>query len=196
MASFRLTAGMPMPPDAMPPDAMPPGSGGPDGTAEPDRKAQPDRGAQPDQRGEHEVANAEYPAFWDRLDDYLRAARRIADLSQHQMSVSAGVAPTTLARLESGSARDPRLSTVARLLAAADLRLLACDRANRPIEPQPLKFGKHRDLGGRRLPAHLDAEPARNDDPFRPWWLPIRGEYTFLRDRRWRDEVRRRRDGG
>jgi transcriptional regulator with XRE-family HTH domain len=126
-----------------------------------------------------------------RIDDYLRELRHRGDMSQRELSASSGVAEATVARLEAGGQCDPRLSTVSRLVEAAGCRLLIGDDDNQPISPQPELFDICRDLGGRRLPAHLDVQVAPAEE-FRPWWQPKRGDFTFARDRRWRDEHRAR----
>jgi hypothetical protein len=66
--------------------------------------------------------------------------------------------------------------------------MIADDR-DELLAPEPQLRRSCRDLGGRRLPAHLDVMPAV-DDALRPWWVPKRGEYTFIRSRRRRDQVR------
>jgi transcriptional regulator with XRE-family HTH domain len=131
------------------------------------------------------------PDVSQRLPDYLRKLRRLADLSQRELSARSGVALATVVRIEAGSGADPRLSTVSRLAAAAGLRLLVCDAVNRPIAPQSDAFDICRDLGDRRLPAHLDVERAP-DERYRLWWEPERGAFTFTRDRARRDDRRAR----
>jgi transcriptional regulator with XRE-family HTH domain len=131
------------------------------------------------------------PDVAERLTDYLAELRFNADMSQRELSAAAGVPLATLARIESGARRDPRLSTLARLVAAAGYRLLICDVRNEPILPPPDEIAEIRDRAGRRLPAHLDAIPV--NEWLRPWWKPKR-EYTFVRDRRRRDNIRARFD--
>jgi len=137
------------------------------------------------------MSSIEYPPFWNRIDDYLRAIRRRSDLSQLQLSLATKISSATISRLESGQFRNPRLNTLATILTATGYSLLVCDFDNNPIQPLPSSATVFRDLAGRRLPAHLDAERVNRDDPFRPWWMPVRGDYTYLRDRRIRDAVRR-----
>ena len=129
------------------------------------------------------------PELAERLADYVTALRRRADLSQRELAVLAGVPATTVARLESGSTTDPHLSTMAKLAAAAGQRLVIANNDDELLPPEPELRGRCRDLRNRRLPAHLDVAPAV-DDRLRPWWLPKRGDHTFIRNRRRRDEVR------
>ena len=129
------------------------------------------------------------PDLAGRLADYVTALRRRADLSQRDLAARAGVPASTIARLESGATTDPRLSTMAKLTAAAGHRLVIAADDDELLTPEPELRGRCRDLRGRRLPAHLDVAPAM-DDWLRPWWMPKRGEFTFIRNRRRRDEVR------
>ncbi len=131
------------------------------------------------------------PDVTKQLGDYLRALRRTADVSQRDLSARSGVAHSTIERLELDGDRagDPRLSTLSKLVQSAGCRLLICDDDNVPIVPMTELAGIFRDLGGRRLPAHLDPVKAI-EERFRPWWEPRRGPYTFTRSRRWRDEAR------
>jgi len=129
------------------------------------------------------------PDLAGRLADYVTALRRRADLSQRDLAARAGVPASTIARLESGVTTDPRLSTVAKLAAAAGHRLVIADGDDELLTPEPELRGNCRDVRGRRLPAHLDVAPAM-EDWLRPWWVPKRGEFTFIRNRRRRDEVR------
>ena len=129
------------------------------------------------------------PDVAERLADYVTALRRRADLSQRELAALAGVPASTIARLESGVTSDPRLSTMAKLAAAAGHRLVMAADDDALLAPEPELRGHCRDLRGRRLPAHLDVVLAM-EDSLRPWWLPKRGEFTFIRNRRRRDEVR------
>jgi hypothetical protein len=78
---------------------------------------------------------------------------------------------------------------MAKLAAAAGHRLVIADDDDELLTPEPELRSRCRDLGGRRLPAHLDVAPAI-EDSLRPWWVPKRGDFTFIRNRRRRDEVR------
>jgi transcriptional regulator with XRE-family HTH domain len=60
--------------------------------------------------------------FVDRLaGNLLRIARARTGMSQRRLAAAAGVAQSTIARIESG-ARQPSLPLLARILAAADLQ--------------------------------------------------------------------------
>jgi transcriptional regulator with XRE-family HTH domain len=95
---------------------------------------------------------------------YLRTARRRADLSQRELAARAGLPRSTVARVECGQC-DPRLSTVVRLVTAADCRL-AVMRGGDELPPLPdLPF--LRDRNGRRFPAHLDPRAVQT---YLDWW--------------------------
>jgi len=136
------------------------------------------------------------------LGALFRSLRRSADLSQRELAAAAGVPPSTLARIESGQARDPRFRTVERLVRAAGAELLP------PVQEHP-----DEDLidgGDRHYPAHLDVRPVVvAEDWWGAWWAGIHvlprsrwpkeaPERTFdlRRDRRdarrWRREARER----
>ena len=99
----------------------------------------------------------------------------------------------TIARLESGATKDPRLSTLTKLATAAGYRLLIWEDGRGPLRPLPAWRADCRDYALRRFPAHLDLCV---ESPFlRPWWIRRRTNFTFARNRRYRDEVRIRRLG-
>ena len=129
------------------------------------------------------------PELAERLADYVTAMRRRADLSQRELAALAGLPVTTVARIESAATVDPHVSTMAKLAAATGCRLVIADADDRLLPPEPELRGRCRDLRGRRIPAHLDVRPAI-DDQWRPWWLPKRGDYTFVRNRSRRDQRR------
>jgi transcriptional regulator with XRE-family HTH domain len=129
------------------------------------------------------------PDVSDRLADYVRELRFHADASQREFAGMAGVTPAMIARIESGTVTDPRLSTVARLVSAVGYRLLICDAEGVPMTPQPAEINGCRDNADRRMPAHLDAVP-RGLGPLPPWWLEHLGQWTFIRDRARRDRIR------
>ncbi|GAA6527663.1 helix-turn-helix transcriptional regulator [Intrasporangium sp. DVR] len=118
-------------------------------------------------------------------------ARRHGDLSQRELAAAVGVSQSTVAALEAG-ARDPALSLFRRILAAGGLRLAVVDSAGQvvaPVSPDTV-----RDNGGRRLPAHLDADPPDR----RPWYrsvCPEKGREPVKAWYRMREERDRVRDG-
>ncbi|MEO7447983.1 MAG: helix-turn-helix transcriptional regulator [Humibacillus sp.] len=116
-------------------------------------------------------------------------ARRIADLSQRELAHRIGVAPATVARLESGTGL-PSLALLVRVLAAAGLSLGALDAVGARVEPVPVDLV--RDNQGRRFPAHLDVAPP-DEVPRERWqsprydrgaargWYHLRGERDVVR---------------
>lgn len=151
----------------------------------------------------------------------LRALRRRADLSQRQLAELAGVPPSTVARIEAGTARDPKFRTVERLVRTAGGQLAAGAAvpdlapgtvASGAFAPSPLAPVPHegtRDEGGRNYPAHLDVRAVHEPKDWAgAWWAhwynlpperwPLRvpaATYDLSRDRRdrrrWREELRR-----
>ncbi len=121
----------------------------------------------------------------EAIDDYLRELRMLADASQREMAVRARVPLSTIAGIESGVVRNVRLDTLSRLVSAAGCTLAILDWRGQVVAPRVEVF---RDLGGRRLPAHLDVRP------FEPlWdWPPYNrhGPHTFDRNRDMRDWLR------
>lgn len=121
----------------------------------------------------------------------VRRARRIGDLSQREMARKAGVAPSTVGKVESGALR-PSLDMMQCLLATADLSLVVIDRDGHLIEPMR-DIDDTRDGAGRRYPSHLDTilDPRHGE-----WWADqyglTRPPETFNRDRRARDQRRAR----
>ncbi|WP_328822434.1 helix-turn-helix domain-containing protein [Micromonospora rubida] len=115
----------------------------------------------------------------------LRALRRQADLSQRELSARAGVPKSTIARIESGDAADPRLRTVERLVRAAGGWLLVGRPGDRPPEVVPVPWVPHdgmRDEAGRRYPAHLDVWKVRDPKDWPgAWWA----EWWKLPPERW-----------
>jgi transcriptional regulator with XRE-family HTH domain len=143
------------------------------------------------------------------LGQTLRSLRRAADLSQRQLGALAGVPASTVARIESGNARDPRFRTVERLVQAADAALCVAGPAalaeGTPAEGMPAEVPHEtlRDRGGRRYPAHLDpVEVTRPEQWWGAWWAAsvIRSKwpveevppYTYELSRFTRDERRER----
>jgi transcriptional regulator with XRE-family HTH domain len=123
---------------------------------------------------------------------YLRMVRRRADLSQRELAARSGIPLSTIARIEAGETRDPRLSTVSRLVEAAGFRLAILD-GTAELGPLPERRGM-RDIRGRQLPAHLDLRRVRD---YLDWWRsqhwkrhPPLPAYTYTTVRRYRDQWR------
>jgi transcriptional regulator with XRE-family HTH domain len=121
----------------------------------------------------------------------IRAARRAADLSQHQLAKRAGLGQSTVARVESGTLV-PSVNVLQRLLACAGFELVVVDQEGRVV--QPMRDAEWtRDGAARRYPSHLDTilDPRPGE-----WWADkyglVRPPETFLRNRARRDEQRRR----
>ncbi len=127
----------------------------------------------------------------DELPGMIRRVRRIADLSQREMAQRAQVSAATVARVETGTLT-PRLSTLQRLLAVADLRLVVVDDGRHVVAPMQ-QWQDVEDGAGRVYPAHLDTivDPRPGE-----WWADkfglARPPETFRRNRGIRDLERRR----
>jgi len=127
----------------------------------------------------------------------LRTARRRSDMSQRELARAAGIAPSTLAKLEALRTADPRLSTLRRLFRALDLRLAGLDveTGTELITPAAETW---RDKAGRHYPPHLEPIPCVGRDDYIYWgWLqystwadPPTPDYTYFVDRSTRDWVR------
>lgn len=132
-----------------------------------------------------------HPALTDPVG-LVRAARRRADCSQREMAERAGVSASTVGRIEAG-ALAPSLAVLGRILAVADLRLVAVDAEGRLVLPMGDDRDDLRDAAGRRYPSHLDTVLDPHDGD---WWGDRYGltapPETFHRDRRHRDARRRR----
>ena len=124
------------------------------------------------------------------LSGALRRVRRLADMSQRELSAASGIARSTLAAAEAGR-RDLGADALARAASLAGLRLALLDADG--VEVRPMGQGAVRDMGGRHFPAHLDTRygddewwhgPERYTRP-QPW-------YTFDRRRDVRDSYRER----
>jgi transcriptional regulator with XRE-family HTH domain len=98
----------------------------------------------------------------------LRALRRQADLSQRELAQRSGVPQSTIARIESGAATDPRFRTVERIVAAAGATLdVVTVSSAAPADPHEGVF----DEGGRRFPAHLDLRAVERPEHWSgAWW--------------------------
>src|SRR5512144_1959112 len=68
-----------------------------------------------------------------RLRDQLRGARRRQRLSQAALAARSGTSRVTIARLESGSARDVRVGTVVRVAEALGLEVAAVPLGGEPV---------------------------------------------------------------
>ncbi|ASW58017.1 XRE family transcriptional regulator [Plantactinospora sp. KBS50] len=123
----------------------------------------------------------------------VRRARRIAAMSQRQMARFAKVAPSTIARVETGETT-PSLDVLQRILGAANLYLAVVDHDGHIILPMKEWEGDTRDGADRRYPAHLDTilDPVMGE-----WWGDtyglLRPPETFHRLPPAVREVRRRR---
>lgn len=132
------------------------------------------------------------PPGSDDVVGLVRAARRRADCSQRELAERAGVAASTVGRVEAGSLV-PSLGLLRRLLGAAGLALVAVDAEGRLVVPMRDDRDDLRDGAGRRYPSHLDTvvDPGPGD-----WWGDRYGltspPETFHRDREVRDARRRR----
>ena len=100
------------------------------------------------------------------VDVLLRAARHHADLSQRELATKAGVDRAMVSRLESGQVASPRLVTVVRLLAAADVTLVPVTASGHPLPPRP--YDDARDGAARRWPAHLEVREVHTSSD---WWF-------------------------
>ena len=137
--------------------------------------------------GSHAEPVTAVPAHFD-LGGALRRVRRVADMSQRELSAAAGIARSTLAAAEAGT-RDLGADALARAATLAGLRLALLDAEG--VEVRPMGEDTVRDMGDRRFPAHLDTRysdeawwhgPERYSRP-EPW-------YTFDRRRDVRDHYR------
>lgn len=120
----------------------------------------------------------------------MRRARRIADLSQREMACRAGLSPTTIGRVESGT-MVPSLDVLQRTMAAAGLYLTVVDQDGHVVRPM-LDRDDIRDGAERRYPSHLDTilDPRPGE-----WWADLYGlarpPETFHRSRGYREARRR-----
>lgn len=132
------------------------------------------------------------PPGSDDVVGLVRAARRRADCSQRELAERAGVAASTVGRIEGGSLV-PSLGVLRRLLAGAGLVLVAVDAEGRVVAPMLDDRDDLRDGAERRYPSHLDVvvDPGPGE-----WWGDRYGltspPETFHRDR-WTRDARRRR---
>lgn len=92
------------------------------------------------------------------VGEFLRACRASAGLSQRQVAEAAGISQSTVARLEAGLLEDVKLSTVVRLAEECDVVLVGTTATHAPLIETDLAQ-RHRDRGGRLMPAHLFNAP-------------------------------------
>ena len=130
----------------------------------------------------------------DRFDvgGLLAQARRLADLSQRELAARSGLSQSAIAGYESG-ARVPRADVLARLLAAAGLRLAVLDTSAQEV--RPFSPDAVRDNAGRRFPAHLDAAHPDVVDQYVRRPRHDRPERLAGFERRKDRDIRRARDG-
>ena len=115
----------------------------------------------------------------------LRRLRREADMSQRELAEATGLSHARVARLETGQA-DLRLGELVLIaaLAGARVALLRADGT----ELVPMTADAVVDGAGRHFPAHLDLRYADEGwwaDEVR--WTRRRPQFTFTRDRTYRD---------
>jgi len=124
----------------------------------------------------------------ERIADYVRQLRREADASQREMAKRAGLAPGTLARLESGRAADVQLGTIEALAKVAKHSVCLVAQDGVLLYPYP-RMDAWRDRAGRKLPAHLDVW-RYVPDWWEPWTARQTGPFRYGRDRKQRDRRR------
>ncbi|MGY1621367.1 helix-turn-helix domain-containing protein [Geodermatophilus sp. SYSU D00965] len=123
------------------------------------------------------------------LPGTLRRIRRQADLSQRELAAACGVSASVISHAEAGRRGLPT-ELLVRAAALAGLRLALVDEHGREVPG--MDPGAVRDKSGRLYPAHLDTRYSDEG-----WWHDEhrysreRVWYTFDRDRRRRDAVRR-----
>jgi transcriptional regulator with XRE-family HTH domain/GNAT superfamily N-acetyltransferase len=136
----------------------------------------------------------------------LRALRRQGDLSQRDLAARAGVPASTVARIESGRATDPKFRTVERLVRAAGGVLAMGVAPSTELGQVPTNPNEgYADAAGRYYPAHLDVREVRSPKDWSgAWWAylddlpperwPVKvPAFTYDLSRRHRD-VRRERE--
>jgi hypothetical protein len=122
-------------------------------------------------------------------DRYVRAARALADLSQRELAIRAGLPHHVVAKAEAAPRYAEVVSQFASLLEAAGLHLIVVDEEGREVAPESLQQAQRVDRGRRRFPAHLDVREGK-DDWWGDGWPMFQGktpEYTFDRSRGYRD---------
>lgn len=112
-------------------------------------------------------------------------------MSQRELARAAGVAASTIGRIESGTLV-PSVDVVKRVLAVAGLQLVVVDETGHIVQPMGV-WDDTRDGAERRYPAHLDTilDPEPGE-----WWADLYGlvrpPETFHRSRAYRDQLRAR----
>ncbi|MGY1683619.1 helix-turn-helix domain-containing protein [Geodermatophilus sp. SYSU D01176] len=109
------------------------------------------------------------------LSGALRRIRRLADLSQRQLTAACGLSQSAVAQAESGR-RELPVGALVRAAEQAGLRLALLDAAGHEVAG--MSPDAVRDLYGRRFPAHLDPHFAderegryeHRYDRRRPWF--------------------------
>lgn len=154
-------------------------------TDEPPAEPHPAWTRQSDEREEGLPRVGPYP-----IAGLLRRARREADLSQRELAKRAGLAPSTVGRIETGTVT-PTIAVFERLLSCTGHRLVVVDEDGHVLLPMR-DVDDIRDLADRRYPAHLDTIL---DPRIGEWWGDLYGlarpPETFYRDRERRDALRR-----
>jgi transcriptional regulator with XRE-family HTH domain len=87
----------------------------------------------------------------------LRSLRHLARLTQRELAERAGLPDATVASIESGNTRDPRFSTIERLVRAAGGQVVVLTGDGVAVAPAPPEPSS-----AHRLPSHLDAKPPRD----------------------------------
>lgn len=94
----------------------------------------------------------------DGAGEFLRACRAWAGLSQRALAAAAGVTQATVARIEADRSPGVTVATMAKLVGACDLLLVATESDHTPLLHTDLAQ-RHHDRSGRMLPAHLFNAP-------------------------------------
>ncbi len=136
------------------------------------------------------------------LGGIVRRGRRSADLSQRELAERAGVAPSTVARVEADGRPRFSLDALGTVLQALDLRLAVLDTDG--TEVRPMTPAAVRDRGRRRYPAHLDVRLVGTHSgwwgdacwSWAPGYHPGRPTHTFDLSRRQRDAAAERAPAG
>ena len=132
------------------------------------------------------------------LGGIVRRGRRWADLSQRDLAERAGVAPSTVARVEANGQRQFSLLALGTVLHALGFRLAVLDADG--AEVRPMTSAAVRDRGHRRYPAHLDVRLVGTHSgwwgdacwSWAPGYHPGRPTHTFDLSRRQRDAAAER----